>query len=211
MQLSEAKDIALILTSATTVLATLYYSRKNYSYQSNVLKLQESNLLLQQSNLEIQKENHHLQKSKENENELFKIKIEKYTNIFKLGFQAHNDFRKTITDAKNVFESDGFNEEQFEHFADEIDNVVDKYYDEVLINLAFLPKSIFKLFDTYFDKAYSELYADNDTEDEFKKAFEIINDLESDFLNIIDRMRAEIGIETLNNKLRNRIRHKPQS
>ena len=66
--LTDTKDIALIITSATTVLATLYFSKKNYTYQQNVLKLQESNLLLQQSNLEIQKENHHLQKSKENEN-----------------------------------------------------------------------------------------------------------------------------------------------
>ena len=99
-------------------------------------------MLLQNSNLEIQKENHHLQKSKENENELFKIKIEKYNTVFKLGFQIHQEIRETLTTAQKAIEKNELTEEEMYKKADEIDKKIDIYYDEVLLNLAFLPKDI---------------------------------------------------------------------
>ena len=208
--LTDTKDIALIITSATTVLATLYFSKKNYTYQQNVLKLQESNLLLPQSNLEIQKQNHHLQKSKENENELFKIKIEKYNIIFKLGFQIHQEIRDTLTATQKSLEKNELTEEEMYKLADEIDKKIDIYYDAVLLNLAFLPQKIYQLYDIYFDKTYKQLITDNENQEVLKQAFKVLDEMELDFFTIMEAMRVEIGYDSLNKKLRNRIRYNPQ-
>lgn len=204
------KDLTLILLSLATILVTVFFSSKNYKYQQNVLNLQESNLLLQQSNLEIQKENHHLQKSKENENELFKIKIEKYYHVFNLGFQIHQEVREILNYIKKALEKKEITEVEIYQLADELDKKIDIYYDAVLLDLAFLPKEIFTLYDAYFDKTYKDLYIDNFNQDEITTAFKILDEIELDFYKIMDKMREEIGYNTLNNKLRNRIRNHAQ-
>lgn len=150
--------------------------------------------------------NYKIIQSKENENELYKLKLDKYSILVRESYLLLEDMRENIRICYLKFKENKLTEEIGVEIANKLDDRMDEFQNFYYINSTFLPKNINDLFDSLLDKMYEELETNNEDQNEFDIAFKHLNEYVNLLDNIVNDMREDIGVTELNTKMKVRIK-----
>lgn len=146
------------------------------------------------------------QRTYDNENHLFKYKLDKYNELLDMVNQINSLFRKELETAQEQFKDETIDYKALEVLADELDVVSDSYQDKMLFVCSFLPENIILKLDDYLDHLYGDEFIFCTTETEFKEAEQSLNILDTIAADITELMRKDLGIEILHKRLERRTR-----
>ncbi len=158
------------------------------------------------TNIIFQRKTYLLLKSKENENEIFKLKIEKYSLLYKEGYELFQFMNDELTQAYEKIKKDKLTADDADEIADKMDAKMDVFQNTFYLNSMFLPKNINDLYEDLLDKLYGEWETDNSVEEDFNMAFKNLKEYEDIFESIIDAKRRDVEIDELHRKLKIRIK-----
>jgi len=147
----------------------------------------------------------------ENENHIFKLKIEAYSiilselNTLINAFQKHLNKAKTFISKRNTNDLD---EDNIDDSANEVDDLCFKFDDTIVSNSLILPENILRSLEKISKKIMNEETVDSLSENRneaFKRLDLMINEIISDANKLNDSMRKDIKIVELNLSLYKRI------
>ena len=150
------------------------------------------------------------QKSLENENHLFRYKMEQYQAIIQGAIDLHDVYYNAFDDIKWELSERFKNDDNIHELADVIDERTDSFRIILYKYSSFLPEEIVKKLDSFYNNLYdqSELL---DTEEVasikkevIDKALERLDKYEDDLEAIINLMRKDLSIEAIDRRLKNR-------
>lgn len=145
------------------------------------------------------------QKTFENENLLFKYKLDKYHEILNIIKELFVVIREKIEDIHDVL-TDSSDKEDCEAVQYELEMELEKAEMAIFSNSAFLPEQIFNEVDVFLEKLFEadllKNYNLKKRNDELKK----LGELEDLIFGIGEVMRVDLGIDPLNKKLHSRTR-----
>jgi superfamily I DNA/RNA helicase len=150
------------------------------------------------------------QKSLENENHFFRYKMEQYQAIIQAAIDLHDVYYNAFDDIKLELSERFKNDDNINELADVIDERTDNFRMILYKYASFLPEEIVKKLDSFYNNLYdqSELL---DTEEvtsikkeAIDKALEKLDKYEDDLEEIVNLMRKDLGIESIDRRLKNR-------
>lgn len=153
----------------------------------------------------IYKQNKHF----ENENHIFKLKIDTYLSILRELQKLINLLDKNINYLKDVIATGKYGSEIENKLSEEADIVDEKcgeFQDFIVTNSLIIPENILNELMAFCDKVMATDSIDGiDTEDEIKMAEKFIDDLILDADKINEHLRVDLQINKLNNSLYKRL------
>jgi hypothetical protein len=169
-------DLSLVLSvlSILFTLITLYFTYRNFKRQATF----------------------------ENENHLFKLKVEKYNLLIGSAHKLLDDYFIYCQKMKKYFEADELSKEDVDEMVDEIDKKTGEFVLLINEHALLLPAdSVNRLFDFYeklHDKIDIEEFQIKDLDKEVDKLYSYLS-------KFVDFCRDDIDVDELNHKLDRRI------
>ena len=157
------------------------------------------------------------QRTFDNENYLFKYKIEKYNDILGCLVENLNFLKKEVTDYYDKKLDGEMEDEYFERKQDEIGDKIEEAELILVAKLVFVSEEVIDKLEKYLDFAFeanflnSNYVADYDEskiEECRQKDTDSVYKLEDMIYGIAEVMRNDSGVEPLKNKLDKRLWHK---
>jgi hypothetical protein len=145
------------------------------------------------------------QRTMENENHLFKYKMDKYNSILKSMRETQSAFRKEIDGiyAKHTLET--LTNEDIAQTLLVVARYADKAQIDLQVDAAFLPSTVVGGIQEYIDKLFGADFIFNVEETEYAETIEHLNNLENKLYEIAEAMRADLGIDKLGKRLIKRV------
>lgn len=147
------------------------------------------------------------QKSLENENHFFKYKMEQYHIIIQSASDLLDEYHKAFLEIKDELKQPFTNQTVLNGLADSIDDKTDEFRLVLSKHSAFIPETVIKNLDDFFNHMYDESEIMDKEEIEIERLDSVIDHLnkyEDDLEEIINLMRKDLGIEAIDRRLKNR-------
>lgn len=147
-------------------------------------------------------------KTLENENDIFKHKLNKYYKILKQLHELSVYLENETEDLYEKYRNKEISLNQFDLKADKIDKEIDRIQDEIFVEYLLLPNKIINKIDECLNLLYDtdNYVTDVETFDGYKKSQIVLNKLVNSFDGLHAEIRDDIGIDVLDGKLRKRTR-----
>lgn len=146
------------------------------------------------------------QKTLENENHIFKYKLEQYYKTLKRFHELLSFLENEIDDSYEGFKNKEITRSELEEIADGIDDEIDDAQDDILPESLFLPAKITNKIDSIWDLLYENDLAYNEKKEEYAKSQILLAKLADLLDELHTEMREDIGIKVLDKKLHRRTR-----
>jgi hypothetical protein len=145
------------------------------------------------------------QRTFENQNHLFKFKLEAYRDLLSFIHKQLTDYRKEVLDFYHKNSTGQLSEEDFSAKIKFLEKYADALQDEVLIKSAFFPEEVVNALDDLLDKLFEDDNFFNVEEEELNDTLKVLDETYEILLQVAEVMREDMGIDALNTQLADRI------
>lgn len=142
----------------------------------------------------------------DNENLLYKHKFDTYAIIFKKIISLFIYYNDEIPSCYEKYKTKKITESEVQRFADELDHKTDLFQDEIILLISMLPKKIVNQSNKILDVIYSDDVGNNVNDIDYNESIKVIEQFDNELEVLENLMREDLGLETLDKRLLNRIR-----
>lgn len=145
-------------------------------------------------------------KSIDNENFFFQYKIEQYAQLINVSSELlellHQSFVDVLDEMENTFPDN----DEIDEIVNEIDEKMCEFRIVLQKSCAFVPKEIVERLDKLYDAIFEvqRIYEKQLKKSNLESGMDKIGELEDDLQEIINLMRKDLGIESINLRLKKR-------
>ncbi|HEU4473000.1 MAG TPA: hypothetical protein VFR58_18035 [Flavisolibacter sp.] len=148
-----------------------------------------------------------IQKSIENENQFFTHKLHQYQSIIQLAAELHDIYYESFLDLKDILEGTYLDTDEIDQLAEAVDKKTSDFRIALYRHASFLPEQIIMRLDSFYNQLYEEsefIEVKNRPNSEIETLLDRLDKYEEDLESIINLMRFDLGVETIDRKLKRR-------
>lgn len=147
------------------------------------------------------------QRTLENQNQIFKYKLEQYYKILKAFFDLYIYIDDSISESYEKYKAKAISRNALQNIADEIEKKSDSILDSMIFHTLFLSSEIVKKMDECSDLLNSNYIFFNDNREDYDASMALLDTLGDRLDELEAMMRADLCIDDLHEKLNDRLRN----